>query len=609
MIRNNNEITITEEESKTCKLCGKIFESNRKMIWHVRKEHNLNFENYIIQTYHGGIRPVCLKTGNPLSFKAHKLGPWFKNFSKNNFLRKPHTEETKRKIKEGCEKTSMKKFGVKNVFETKWCQEKIKKTWIKKYGVDNPAKHETIKKKSLQSYYDTLKEKYKDVSYIVNCRESSLEKDFENKLNGAQISFSHPFLLEGKKFDFLIKDINLVVEIDGETYHKDNLENLFFGNIIVALNDYYKNNLILQNSPYNLVRIRYFPSEFIFSNLQELTNLIDKFKYNPDYSVNYKQKIYTKKYLFNIKKNLGENTLKKMINKLLQFIRTFQPTLPYPDLEENLSDITEKISKTDISKLYNSETKEFYGNISKVGNNYLKHYFHSYWKSKFNGNPSPTEAWLDDKIMKDVIEYRIGCNNSGEIFDFSLHQLVRGLSARRITVSFFSPLLSAAIYNVLLGDIPNPKVLDPCCGFGGRLLGFKSKYPDGTYIGCEPNVETYNELMLLVKHAGWESSVKIYNCKFEDFDDNNETFDLIFTSIPYYDTEIYSNHTSYNSFDEWRQTFIKSLKKYSGKKCYINVPVDLAQKLNWNNVVYTVKKPSSHFNKEKKDKTEYIIEL
>jgi Rps23 Pro-64 3,4-dihydroxylase Tpa1-like proline 4-hydroxylase len=37
------------------------------------------------------------------------------DFSKNNFPRKPHSEESKQKIKLGCEKTSMEKFGVKNV--------------------------------------------------------------------------------------------------------------------------------------------------------------------------------------------------------------------------------------------------------------------------------------------------------------------------------------------------------------------------------------------------------------------------------------------------------------------------------------------------------------
>ena len=56
----------------------------------------------------------------------------------------------------------MEKFGVKNVFETDWCKEKIKKTNLEKYGVDNPAKNDLVKEKALITYYATMKEKYKD---------------------------------------------------------------------------------------------------------------------------------------------------------------------------------------------------------------------------------------------------------------------------------------------------------------------------------------------------------------------------------------------------------------------------------------------------------------
>ena len=167
MTRDKNEIIITEEESKQCKICNKVFGSNRLMIWHVRKEHNLDFENYIINTYYEGIRPVCLKTGNKLSFKAHKLGPYFSNYSKNNFPRKPHTEESKVKIKEGCEKNAMEKFGVKNVFETDWCKEKSKNTLMERYGVENIMQLDEMRNKAkLQLNTEEAKLKSKETSLL-----------------------------------------------------------------------------------------------------------------------------------------------------------------------------------------------------------------------------------------------------------------------------------------------------------------------------------------------------------------------------------------------------------------------------------------------------------
>jgi len=174
MNKIGNEITITDEESKTCLIDGKKFESNRKMIWYVRKTYKLSLEEYIVKVYYNGVRPLCLKTSNPVSFKAHKLGPWFSNYSKNNFPRKPHTKETKEKIKIGCETTSLEKFGVKNVFSTDWCKEKSKNTMLLKYGVDNIMKTKSMKDlfsiivksdETIQKTKETNFKKYGEVTY------------------------------------------------------------------------------------------------------------------------------------------------------------------------------------------------------------------------------------------------------------------------------------------------------------------------------------------------------------------------------------------------------------------------------------------------------------
>lgn len=610
MTRNNNEIIITEEESKICLINNKKFESSRKMIWYVRKTYKLSFEEYIIKCYYDNIRPVCIKTGKFLSFKAHKLGPWFTNFSSNSFPRKPHTEESKQKIKTGCEKTSMEKFGVKNVFSENWCKEKIKNTMIEKYGVNNIMKLDDIKSKVLASFFETIKNRPKKIyeigTYDPN-KPSSLEFDLRKKLEELNIKYESPFVYQGKRYDFYIPEINSVIELDGEAFHKDALEKLTIMTINGSVNDYKKNKLI-EDTTYDFYRIRYDTNKFTFLESDDLLNKIQEFTYTPNYSLSYKQKIVNKEYFKRYIESYGKEKLKKYSKYFLKFLRTFQPVLPYPDLEEDLGDVIKKIENADVLKVYNSTTKEFSNNISTVGHNWLKHHFHSYWGSNFKGNKSPREAWLDDKIMQGVINYRVGLNDSGEIFDFSMRQMVRGLSAKRITVSFFKPTLAAAIYMHYLGDKSNPVVLDPCCGFGGRLLGFKSKYPSGTYIGCEPNIETYNELQGLIKQANW-SNVEIHNCKFEDFKDIRVSYDLIFTSIPYYDLEIYSNNTAYKSFEEWKSTFIKSIESYSGKNCYINSPKDLALKLGWSTDDTYISSNTTHFNKTENTKKEAIIRL
>jgi len=607
MNKNGNEITISEEESKICKICNKGFDSPRKRMWHIKKEHKLNFMEYVIKFYYDGMAPVCLKTGKSLSFKANQLGPWFKNYTKNCFPRNPHSQETKNKIRDGCEKNSIKKYGVKNVFQSDWCKEKIKNTMIERYGVRNIMEKDDIKSKVLASFFETIRNRpkkiYNATDYDPN-KTSSLETDLKNKLTDLNIQFESPFIFQGKRYDFYIPIINAVIELDGDAFHKETLEELSLITLNNSINDYNKNNLI-KDTKYNFYRIRYDTNKFIFDEDDDLFIKIKQFEYSPSYSITYKQKIITKEYFSRYIDNKGKDKLKSYITLLLKFIRLFQPTLPRPCLEEEFSDVVDRISKYNFSKVYFDGV--FHNNISTVGHNYLKYYFKSYWKSAYKGSKSPSDCWLDDALMKKIIEYRIGCNTSDEVYDFSMYQMVRGLSANRKTISFFKPTLAAGIYKHYLKDNDFPVVLDPCCGFGGRLLGFKSVYPNGKYIGCEPNVETYNELIQMVDREKF-TDVTIYNCKFEDYKDTKDV-DFTFTSIPYFDLELYSNVVTYEDFNHWRNIFIKSIE--SCNNCYINTSIDLAKELKWNIVDSYIVSSGSHFDKKNglPTKNEVIVKL
>jgi hypothetical protein len=182
--------------------------------------------------------------------------------------------------------------------------------------------------------------------------------------------------------------------------------------------------------------------------------------------------------------------------------------------------------------------------------------------------------------------------------------LVRGISAIRGTISFFKPLVAAGIYKHYLININNPIVFDPCSGFGGRLLGFKSIYPNGTYIGCEPNNDTYQELCNLGNNF---SNTFIYNSKVEDFNQNIE-YDIAFTSIPYFDLEDYKNGIFYNDFDEWVDVFIGKLLTY--KRLIINMSYELCVKLGLDEYIDGyLTNGSTHYNKSKSSKKEVLIKL
>ena len=441
-----------------------------------------------------------------------------------------------------------------------------------------------------------------------NINISSLEQEFEKNLIISNIKYITPFLYKGKKYDFYLPKLNYIIEIDGIAFHPNKLINLTIQTINGSINDYNKDNAI--ESDFIFYRLRY--NKENFNSVIELNSIIESNQYIRDYNINYKQQIILKEYFKKYLEIKGVDKLKRYVPLLLKFIRTFQPLLPIPDQEEILKEVINKISIYNTDHIYDITKKEFNNNCSTIGHNYLKSNFQSFWNSNIKNNKTPIEAWLDDDIMRKIIEYRIGLNNSNEIFDFSLHQLVRGLSANRYIVSFFKPMLAATIYKTLLNDCNiksnTPIVIDPCSGFGGRLLGFKSIYPNGTYIGIEPNIDTYNELIKLKIDSGF-NNVYLFNCKWEDFDINSwSNYDLIFTSIPYYDYEIYSNHIQYKSFDDWNNIFIKQF--YNSKNCYINLSKELCNKLNLNNnIKYTIKNNTTHFNNNSNNKFEPIILL
>lgn len=640
---------MSEDKGKTCLICFKTFDSVKLRNKHLIKEHKISFQEYIIKFYYNGKHPVCkCGCGTKLAFKPLANGPWFKEYTKNHWPHKKHTNETINKIKINTKKAMQDKYGVSNVYLLKVVKNKIKQTKLEKYGNENYNNPNKMKQTKLKRYGDgnynniekskqtnlnkygeefilscpeihkkskqTKLKKYGDKNYnnIDKVAETKLNKygyytefidtEFRKKYNGKnskiekfiadKLNAEHKFIYKGKEFD--IKLNNNIIEIDGDFWHPNKIENLTLIQLNNILNDVSKKKII-EESNYDLIRIHTskLPKEITLNNLKNNS-------YDPDYNVNYYQVIMSKDYFKDYIEKRGKNKLEKYIPLLLKFVRTFQQDFPYPPEKENLNDIITKIRNYDLANVMQNNI--FRNNCSIVGVNYLKSHHKSYWKSNYKGNKSPEEAWNDDKIMKSIIKYRIGVNNSNEIFDFTIHQLISGLSAMRHTISFFKPILAASIYKHFLGDINEPTVIDPCAGFGGRMLGFKSIYPNGKYIGIEPNKETYIELKELSKNF---TNIELYNCKLEDYAGIKKC-DLTFTSIPYFDVETYSNNTKYNSFNDWKNIFINALQTFENKK--ICMSEDILNKLSFN-YEYKILNNTSHFNKVNKSKYEVITSM
>ena len=529
-----------------CLICDIEFETDRQLSYHLRIEHTISKSEYIKEFIYKNEKQFC-KCGCNTEVKILDQYPYRRDYiSGHNSI-----------------------------------------------GTNNPMSGKRhLNKTTLQ----TMSEKACKRIGKTNKVNTKPELEFKNFLELNGIKHKHQIdecITEYGVIDFYLIDYDLLVEIDGLYWHPEEKINLNFQLLSSAISEKKKEKIS------NLIRIKDI-------DIEKLKTVDDLYTYN--YQINtklsYKQKIINKDYFKNyIDKNGYKH--EKYVWLLLKFIRNYQPNFPIDDTKYELTDVISKIKNN--VKQHNSDNN-FNNNCSSIGVGYLKSIFYSFWNSNYKNSITPIEAWNDDDIMREVIKYRIGINNSAEVFDFSLHQLIRGLSARRYTISFFKPVLAANIYNFYLGDNESPVVFDPCSGFGGRLLGFKSVYPNGTYIGLEPNIDTFNELNILkdkLNTIGYDN-IYLYNQPVEDFNLDFK-FDLAFTSIPYFDVETYSNVVNYNSYDSWIKSFMNKILKLNN--FVLNIPEFILNDLNLKSYLdKLIVHNSSHFSRTK-TKHEYLIKM
>jgi G:T-mismatch repair DNA endonuclease (very short patch repair protein) len=420
------------------------------------------------------------------------------------------------------------------------------------------------------------------------------ELELINKLEGWGIQYETQCNTEFGVIDFYLPDYDVFLEVDGEYFHPINFNNLTIKHLNSIRRDFVKNNNI-----HNLIRIR---SKDI-SKLETFFDLflLDAKDFYPS-SIGYTDILLSKDYLKHCHDNKRSGYVNDYIHTMWYCIKTLSPNFPRIQTSETVEKVVASISH----KIEAPKNKVFRNSVSSTGSSLLKSIFNSYWKSSYKGKKSPVDAWKDDSIMKKIVEYRVGVNKQNEIYNLSLRNVVRGLHSNRYSVSFFKPLLAANIYRYFLKDNKSPVVFDPCAGFGGRLLGFKSVYPDGTYIGLEPNIETYRELLRFVELSSF-SNVYIFNVKLEDYDIGGEHFDLAFTSIPYFDLETYSNPVKYLSIGDWEELFIGKLLQIP--RLLVNIPTNMRHMFPDIAEEFFIESPSSHFTKKEKTKKEYLLYL
>ena len=183
---------------------------------------------------------------------------------------------------------------------------------------------------------------------------------------------------------------------------------------------------------------------------------------------------------------------------------------------------------------------------------------------------SPFTAWNNQDYMKFVIERYM--DDKENLTSFNLRESFYKLNSvfpekyRNMECNFFKATLAASVYDLFLRNKPHKRVLDISAGWGDRLLAALSKNLE-SYLAYDPNTALqsgYKDMIdEFIPDEKEKEHYQVVGAPFETAESNlrGKTFDLIFTSPPYFDLEVFTTEgeqsiISHSSFDKWMVHFL-----------------------------------------------------
>ncbi len=232
------------------------------------------------------------------------------------------------------------------------------------------------------------------------------------------------------------------------------------------------------------------------------------------------------------------------------------------DLAESIQSVDYKTYYSDdkLNKDWNDlkKWKSFETNInstSRIGMKLCEHFFPNFYEIEDNKGRSFSNSWTKENLKK-----ILAWNRKSHSTPY-LSELKRG-------IYFCCGLTKSTMYRPQMAKLlcmnhkPNV-VLDPCAGWGGRMMGVVSS--GAKYIAFEPNTETYNNLQRLVQFLNIQDQVTLIcddALKMDQYD--IPKVDMVLTSPPYFDVEVYTKEstqsiTNITNYETWVNEFLEPL--------------------------------------------------
>lgn len=216
---------------------------------------------------------------------------------------------------------------------------------------------------------------------------------------------------------------------------------------------------------------------------------------------------------------------------------------------------------------YKYRSNGTYIDCSTVGN-VASDFFHQ--RSRYEADslvsPSPARTWISEKFLHSAL---------GALFTMNMKEITTTtlrtcLCLRKYTASQFKP----AVAKMLFDTYKPESVLDFCSGWGDRMCGFYASKNTSHYVGIDPNTKLRDgyrrQIDMYSSLIDGKKSANIITAPAEDVLMLDDTFDMVFTSPPYFNIEKYcdeetQSYKRYRDINSWLNGFLfKAIKNAWG---------------------------------------------
>lgn len=202
------------------------------------------------------------------------------------------------------------------------------------------------------------------------------------------------------------------------------------------------------------------------------------------------------------------------------------------------------------------------GSQFQPGIKLCQHFFPNFWDISNEKGENFRTAWMNPVLMSEVLDW--GRRSMSQLWLSWIRRAVY-MRAGLPNSSFYRPHFSKQICQMT--DKKYGVLFDPCAGWGGRLLGTVAN--GWHYIGCEPNLQTYNNLKRMVEFLEVQDQVTLFNLPAEDYIPDPSTFtdyDVVLTSPPYFNLEVYTadsaqSYNKHSTYADWSENWFKPLMR------------------------------------------------